>query len=253
MNPTLRTATPALLVALLLGSPGQEAAAQELPSAATLIARHVEAIGGRDAALRHAASRTTGTFEVPAAGLSGSLVVISEAPGRMATRIEMAGLGEILSGYDGTHAWSVEPMGGPRLLQGAELDMMRDGANPLAAVRDESLFTAMETVDRIEIAGQPCYRVRLAWKSGRTTHDCYSTDSGLLVASTATQTSPMGEMEVLTRMEDYREFGGVRSPARIVQEVMGMQQVLTIREVEFGDAGRWPIEPPAAVRALIGG
>lgn len=69
---------------------------------------------------------------------------------------------------------------------------MVEGANLLGALRDASLFTVRETVERTELNGAACYKVRLVWNSGRETHDCYGVDTGLMVAQVASQESPMG-------------------------------------------------------------
>ncbi len=225
---------------------------QDLPPAAGLIDRYVQAVGGRDALLAYPAQRSLGTFEMPMAGLRGELVVVSEAPDRMATRITVPGMDPMVSGYDGRIGWSVEPMLGARLLTGRELDTVRDNALTLTAVRDPALFRTMETVGRTEVGGEPCYRVRLVWQSGRETFDCFHIDTGLLVATMEESESPMGVAMVTSRMEDYRSFGGVLLPSRITIEMMGMEQILTIHSVEFEGVDTSLIDPPAEIRALEG-
>jgi hypothetical protein len=251
---TRRVRAVAAIVPLVLlaaaGLPGT-LAAQALPTAEEITARYVAAIGGRDVVLRPRASRSTGTFEMAGAGLKGGLVIVMEAPNRMVSQVTIPGMGEILSGFDGGVGWSVEPMQGPRLLAGAELDELRENANMLAQVRDASLFRSMETVERTASVGEPCYRVKLVWQSGRETFDCYHVDTGLLIATTAETDSPMGAMAVTTRLTDYRDFAGMMVPTRLVLEMMGTQQVLTISTVEFDDVDTSLIEPPAAIRVLM--
>lgn len=246
----LAGATLSLVVMLTTAMPGR-LAAQTLPSAEQIIARYVEAIGGRDAVLGAHTARSTGTFEMPAAGLKGDLVIVTQAPDRMVSRVTIPGMGEMLSGYDGRTGWSLEPMQGARLLTGGEFDTMRENALALAQVRDASLFKSMESVELSESAGEPCYRVRLVWQSGRETLDCYHVDTGLLIATTQRSESPMGTIEVITRLTDYRAFGDVTVPSRMVIDMMGMQQVLTISSIEFENVDTSLIDPPAEIRALI--
>ena len=226
---------------------GQDA----LPPAEQLTARHVEAIGGRDAVLRPLASRSTGTFEMAAAGLRGELVIVTEAPNRTVTRITLPGMDDMLSGFDGEVGWSLEPMAGPRLLSGGELDVARENANALVAVRDPSLFQSMQTIERAASAGQPCYRVRLVWQSGRETDDCYHVETGLLIESTEEVESPIGMIHVVTTLSDYRDFGGIMFPTRTVLAMMGAEQILTITTVEFEDIDTSVIEPPEEIRVLM--
>jgi hypothetical protein len=252
MKTLLFRSVPSAVAGLFILSLAQSASAQSLPPAAELTAAFVDAIGGRDAVLRNKASLATGTFEMPAAGLKAEIVVVTEAPDRMGSRIVIPGLGEMRTGYDGETGWSLDPMSGARIMQGAELDAIREQSLALAAVRDPSLFKSMETVERVEVAGKSCYKVKLVWNSGRETHDCYDVDNRLLVATWGQTESPMGKVDVMTRVEEYGEFGGIRMPTKTVQEMMGMQQILTIANVSYEDVDTSLIEPPAEIKALKG-
>jgi hypothetical protein len=249
-----RRKAPVALAALLVSlAPTSLPAQAGLPEAGTLIQRYVDAIGGRDAVLRPRMSRTTGTFEMPGAGLRGDMEMLMAPPNRMMSTVTIPGMGTMRSGYDGDVAWAVDPMMGARLMSGGELESTREQANTLASIRDAGLFTTRETVERTEIGGQPCYKVRLVWKSGRESFDCYSTETGLLIASIGKQESPMGSIEVTTRYADYREFGGVRMPTRMTMEMMGQQQIMTISNVEYDTVDAAAFELPAEIRALRGG
>lgn len=236
--------------ALLLFLPGL-APAQELPSADEVIDRYVEAIGGRDAVLSKEGSRSLGTFAMPAAGIEAEMEILTNTdPLRVLTRIEIPGMGTILNGYDGEVGWSMDPTMGPRLLDGQELAATVEGSRPEAAVRDASLFETRETVERTEEYGEACYKVRLVWESGRETFDCYSEETGLLVATVATQESPMGSIEAVTLMADYEDFDGVLTPTRMTQRAMGQEQVFTLTEVEYGALDPSVFELPAPIQTL---
>jgi hypothetical protein len=249
MSLTLRRAAFPILAAAMAAAP---AAAQTPPPAEQLVQRYVEAIGGRDAVLGHRTSRTRGTIDVPAAGIQGRLEVVAGAPNRTASVVDLPGLGVMRSGFDGQVWWAADPIMGARLLQGAELDMVRDQANVLLAVRDPSVVREMRTVERTEIGGEPCWKVRMVLASGREMYDCYHVETGLVVGQVATQTSPMGAMEVTTRIGDYREVQGVRIPFRMVQEMMGMEQIITVTSVEFDAVADAEFDPPAEIHALMG-
>lgn len=244
-----RAAVPTAVLVLAMAGP---AAAQDLPDARRLVDRYVELIGGRDAVLGRAFVRSTGTFQLPAMGISGELEIYQAQPGRNAVRVSIPGLGEIRSGFNGEVGWSLDPLQGPRVMQGRELEQTREEASFGSAIRDASLVESMETVERAEMNGEACWRVRLRWRSGRETFDCYSVESGLLVASTTTQESPMGSMQVTSLLGNYREFGGVRLPTRLRQQMMGQEQVLEIREVEFPPLDESVFELPPEIRALVG-
>jgi hypothetical protein len=229
------------------------AAAQDpLPSAQQVIERYVEAMGGRDAVLAHTSSRSTGTFSMPAAGISGTLLAQSAVPNLTLLRVEIQGLGTSLTGFNGEIGWSVDPNLGARLLEGAELAALKEGSSQLAAVRDPSLFQEQETVELTEMNGEACYKVCMLWKSGRETFDCFSTQTGLLIGSTARQSTPMGEIDVVTLMDQYRETGGVLSATRIRQQMLGQEQIMTLDSIEYDVVEPSTFDLPEIIRALIG-
>lgn len=230
---------------------GMPATAQApLPDAAELVDRYVEARGGRDAILAPASVRTRGVISMPAMGAEGSMEVVTR-DGRMTMTMTIAGMGEMRSGFDGEVGWSVDGMMGPRLLEGGELDGMRDMSHPLAELRDASLFAVRETVERREMAGEPCWLVRLEWLSGRETLECYHVDTGLAIATIETQESPMGAIETTTFVDEYREMNGVLMAVRSTQEAMGQRMTMRIDEVIHDDVDPSELDPPAPIRALL--
>lgn len=246
-------ALPALVLAMLLpAGAGQAQTTQDLPPADDLIARFVEAVGGRAAVLASDGSHTTGTFRMPAAGIEGTLEVWSTSnPQQTLTVIEIPGLGTIRSGYTRGVGWSVDPNLGPRLLEGEELASRIEGGSALGSIRDPSVVPGRETVERTEMNDEACYRVRLTWGSGRETHDCYSVESGLLIASESSEPSPMGDIDAVTLLQEYRRFGDVLSASRIVQQMMGQEQIIELETVEYRPVPAERFEPPAVIRALM--
>lgn len=226
--------------------------AQDLPAASELIDRYVEALGGRDVILSQPGSHSRGTFSMPAAGLEATMEIYSSSdPYRSTTIVEIPGMGTVREGYTGEYGWAIDPTMGPRLLEGKELAAARESASNEAAMRDASLFTERTTVELTEMNGEPCYKVRLVWKSGRETFDCYSTETGLLVATEATQSTPMGDIPVVSLVGDYQQFGDVLTPTRVTQQMMGQEQIITIESVEYGPIPDEQFAPPAAIQTLI--
>lgn len=227
------------------------ATAQDLPPAQEIIDRYVEAIGGREAATRAVATRTTGSFSMPAMGMNGEMESVSAGDGSMAMRVNIPGIGDMLSGYTGEVGWSMDPMTGPRLLDGGELDAMREQADPMYAVRDASLFQSFETTGENSYDGEGCWEVHYVWTSGREVTECYSKESGLVIATSTTSESPMGMIDVVTRLTDYQRFGEILVPTTMTQNMMGQQQVISIDDIEYGDMDLSLLEPPAAIQTLI--
>lgn len=234
---------------ILLATAGN-AAAQELPDARAIVDRYVDAIHG-DVMKRNSSMRTVGSFSLPAMGTTGQLEILQARPNHMVMSVTLPGLGEIRSGYDGEVGWSMNPMEGPRLLTDKELVQQSDDASFESNIRAVALIASMETVERTEVEGAACYRVRIVWKSGRESFDCYAVDSGLLVSTTSKSETVMGTVEATMLYSDYKEFGGLRLPTRTRQRVMNQEFVLTITSVEFGTVAADAFAPPPEVRALL--
>jgi hypothetical protein len=137
------------------------------------------------------------------------------------------------------------------VLSGTELEQVRDDADFRATLRDENLIQSMETVERKEIDGQACYRVRIVWKSGRETFDCYAVESGLLLSTDLRTETVMGAVDATVLFSDYKEFDGVRLPTRTVQRVMGQEFVMTVSSVRFESIDPAVFELPAEIKALV--
>jgi hypothetical protein len=244
-TPTTASTTPSSTTASTTTS-------SSLPAARTIIDRYVQAIGGRDAVLRHTSIRSVGSFEMPAAGVKGNLTVVQVAPNKMGMTIDLPGMGQMVTAYDGTVGWSINPMQGPRVLEGKELAQIREDAGPSAMLRPADRIRSVETVERTTMNGQSCYKVKVTTLSGRETFDCYSTETGLLVGMTGTQDSPMGQVQVTTLFDDWKEFGGLKAATKVRLQMLGQEQVLTIDRVEFDRQDDLKaLEMPEQVKPLV--
>jgi hypothetical protein len=223
--------------------------AQALPDARAVLARFVTESGAAKAAAAPG-SRTTGTFEMADAGISGNLEGISSKEGRSLMVISIPGVGEIKQGSEVDFAWAMDPFQGPRIIEGAEFAELKEQSDPKTQLRDPSIVTDAKTLERTTMDGQPCVKLALTWKSGRTTTECYSEATGLLVASEGTQKSPMGDIQTVTFYRDYKEFDGTKSATKVVQQMMGQEQVLTFTSVSFEAIPVEKFAPPAEVKAL---
>jgi len=227
-------------------------AAQELPTADAVIARYVEAIGGREAHLAPTSLRQLGRVSIVELGMEGTVEMLTSSSNQFRLAISIPGLGEILSGYDGETGWSTNPLIGATIMQGDELAVARDNANWRAMLRDPDLIPVRETVEAATYEGQSCWKVRLQWASGRESFDCYSETTGLLLATEETQVSPMGALPVTMLYGDYREVQGMMLPGRMTQSGAGQTLLITVDSIEVDAVEASAFDPPAAVQALVG-
>jgi hypothetical protein len=243
----LLRSTFAVLPVLVAAQVGAQVAT--LPPAATILAKYATVIGG-PAYLGAKSIVTHGGMSKPTAGINATFEMTQLAPNQMKMVTTIPGMGEVQVGFDGTMAWAMDPMQGPRVLAGQELDQMKDEADRRSNVRSPEMFSAVETVADTTMNSERCYLVKLTWKSGRESKDCYSVASGLMVASTSVQKTAMGDIPVVTLYNDYKKFGDITVPTKTVQELMGQQQILTVSSVELGDGTGMTVAAPPAIQAL---
>lgn len=222
----------------------------KLPSAEEIFAKAIAASGGADL-IRMQTSRTqTGTIEMAAQSLKGTIITKSVDPNMLLIETEIPGFGKILQGVNGTTGWSIDPMRGPSIMSPEELTrVLRDSS--ITAELNPAMGCDAPTVEgEITFAGNPCYQVKLKCGGDASTR-FYNIDSGLLVGSSAKVSTQMGELDVTTTYKDFDEFSG-RKIAKVQENsLMGQTQKLTLTQVEFA-----PIDPsvfalPPQIQALV--
>lgn len=233
-------------------APAPEAAkSAELPSARSIIDRHVRAIGGRKAILSHTSLHATGTMTVAGSGITGVLHVYGAKPNKSLVKIGLGGIGELLEGFDGTTGWTLNPVTGPMLAQGKELEEKKFDADFYSDLHESGRYVSMKTVEKTTFEGRPCYKLSLVRKNGGEDFDYYDVETGLKAGATGTRESPMGPLSVTQTHSDYRKFGDLLISTTMNQTAMGVQQVLTITMVEFDNVPPSMFEPPAQIKALL--
>jgi len=234
-------------------APAKPATAQEtLPDGRELINRHIKAVGGADAIRSHKSMHATGTLSVPASGISGPIEIFgATAPDRVMVKTTVPGIGEILEGFDGSHAWSMSPMTGPMLKVGKELDQTKLDADFYSELRDPKKYPTVKTVEKTPFEGRPCYKVQLSRIDGSNDFDFYDVETGLRAGSITTRESPMGTLTVTSVVGDYKKFGNMMMSTSLSQKVMGVEQKISIASVEFDGVEAAKFEPPTAIKALI--
>ena len=243
MHRILRSTRHALL-ALAFAAP----LAAQSPEA--ILERYNKAIDPQGRAASIQGMRSTMTLEAPAMGITATLNSVAARPNLLVVETEIPGLGTIRQGHDGTTAWASDPMQGPRLLGGQEAATLVEGGGFSALIRRPDQYSAMEAAGTVDVGGDAATCLKLTWKSGRVSTDCFSNASGLLVRSLSKQVSPAGEVEVETFIKDYRAVSGLMVPHRVETNLMGTQMTMTTTSVEFGPQPAALFELPAEIKAL---
>lgn len=228
-----------------------KAAMEELPSGEWILERYGELVGGDDFSDMQS-FHGTGTFSMPAQGVSGKLQFFAKAPNKLAIKVTIPSLGDVQTGFDGVTGWATDPMSGPRLLEGTELEEMMIQADFADMVKPTGKYKEIETVGVETIEDKECYKVRLVRKDGgKESFEYYDIDTGLQVAEDGVHASPMGEVEVRTFIDEHMKVSNLLIPSVTRQSIMGMEQVMILDEITMDAVTDDAFVLPAEIQGLL--
>lgn len=248
----LKSVRSALLLAALT-VPTSTLAAQALPSAEAVIAKHVAAVGGKEALKKLTSVRQVASMELPSMGMTAEAEVTMGAPNRMTSKMTFPGIGEIVAGTDGQVAWSLNPMQGPRLLADKELAQTLDQADFYGNLLYETdRFASMTNEGIVDFAGEKAYKLKLVRKtSGLESWQYFSVASGLQIGTESSMVTEMGTIQSSTKISGYKDFGGLMFPTRTEMSAGPQTMIMTIKEVQLNSAGTDSFAIPATIQPLI--
>jgi outer membrane lipoprotein-sorting protein len=202
-----------------------------------IVARHVEARGGRDKIKALQSVRMTGHVRA-GGGRQASVVREVSRPGLIRLEFTVEGVTNVFA-FDGTHGWQVSPFFGS-----FEPEALAPGGEQLAAEQADiegplvdwkAKGHRVELVGRETIDGREAYQLKLTLQGGAVLYDCLDAQSLLEVRRRATRTVRGASVEVETTFGDYREVGGLRFPFAIDSVARGRARHLevTVENVEL--------------------
>ncbi len=237
-----------LLLGVLSAWPAAQAA---LPSARSVVDRHIQAIGGRAAHDAVRGLRARGRIAVAAQGLAGDVEIHAARPNRMINRITVPGIGVLESGYDGKVGWTLNPIAGPSLLSGVDLAEVANDAWFDAALHAPDYVKEMATLERVEFDGRPALKIRVVFVNGRQQFEFYDVDTGLQIGWEAERQTPLGPVPTTHVARDYRAFGPLKFATTLIDRALTVETVVTVSSLEFVDLPATTFDPPPVIRALV--
>jgi zinc protease len=227
--------------------------AQDLPKGDAVVAKYIEATGGRAAYDKVRTMISTGKMSMPAQGIEGKVTIYEAEPAKNYTVVDVPGIGLVEDGTDGTVAWEKSALQGARLKTGAEKAFAIRSANSQSKFLDlKKFYKSVETVGVEDVNGKPCYKVVATPVEGQPEISYYDKVSGLLVKETGVMASPMGEVPVESEVSDYRKEGALLLPHKIKQKFVGQIMEITLESTQINpDIPKDRFDVPPEVKALI--
>lgn len=242
-----------LISSLAISAPpllAQSPKSPPLPTVRQIMDRYVSALGGRQAIFEHRSMTVRTRLAIPARGLTLDRVVYFQGR-RSHEVIELPGGKRNESGFDGTHAWTINPTDGATLLRGGEARSQARDADMYYPARILDYFSAMAVVDTCSFEGHSCFHLKGTTKWGKTNEHFYDIDTGLLVGyrfNSSWRGGPGEEREVFS---DYRDFGRWKMPGRVEHKTPGGTLTEVVDSVSFDDVADSLVALPDAVKPLL--
>jgi hypothetical protein len=233
-------------------APFTRAANDDLPKADAIMDRYVEVTGGKAAYEKLHSEVIVVEMEFVGKGIKGAITRYADTSDNTYSSGQIEGVGKLEEGVYNGQAWENTAMMGPRLKQGAEnADAVRESVfnSPL---NWRKLYKA-ETAGVEKVNEEDCYKVVLTpIGEGKPQIMYMSKKTGYMVKTRRTMVTAMGEITAEALASDYKAFGDLLYPAKVVQTVMGNEIALTMISLKANEEiPKERFEPPAEVKKLM--
>ncbi|MDH6343706.1 zinc protease [Parabacteroides sp. PFB2-12] len=198
-------------------------------SAEEIIANYVKALGGQEAIDKVNDYKIVGEMEMM--GQTGVVEQYFKKPNMSVTSMSIQGMVIQKMAFDGKTLRVSGMQGSQELTEGKEYDAIKNGTGlaPEMSYLQNGYTLTVGAVE--EVNGEKAYTLKVE-RDGNATTEYYSVASGLKLRSVQTVQSPMGEMQTISDIGDYREVNGVKFPHEMTQSVMGQAMKTVFKTVE---------------------
>jgi outer membrane lipoprotein-sorting protein len=223
-----------LLVAGLMGAAASAQTADEL------IAKNLQASGGKDKIEAVKAVRMTGKMVIPQ-GMEIPVTVEFKDPDKLRSEATVQGM-TMVTAYDGKSGWKIEPFMGkkdPEAMSEDEIKQVKEQLETMAPLsKYKELGHTLEYVGKEDLEGTPVYKLKLTRKSGDIGHLYLDTESYLMVKMTGKTKMQGQELESESTMGDYKAVDGILYPHTVESQLKGMpgKMVMSFSKIEVNPA-----------------
>lgn len=235
--------------------PGQEAETEQrdtgLPTVEDILERHVEAMGGREAIMRHSHRTRIGAVEIPKMNIEGTIRILGSAPNLFLIEADLGEHGVNRAGYNGSVGWTMDEINGPSLLKDAQLAELIRQADFYADLNFPRHYESIEVLGVSKFHEMPTYELKMVDTSNKDVLAYFSIDTGLHVGLKGMMESAEGPIPTETIMADYQTVDGVKVPQRYETHFRDIVQHIRIEKVHHELIDEDVYALPESVAALV--
>ncbi len=208
--------------------------AAKLPTVKEILDKYVAAQGGRTANEKFKTRSMKGTIELAPMGIKGTVEGFAAAPDKIYSKTNLQGIGEIIQGFDGKTAWTINPIQGNRDKTGEELMQTKLLYAFNREINLDKLYPKMEVRGAEKLGDKDVYVV-VATPEGLAPETYYfDKQTGLLLRSDVVLISPEGKTLFQSFYEDVREVDGIKMPFKVRAVTPQFEVITIITEVKNG-------------------
>jgi hypothetical protein len=220
----------------------------QLKTADAVLKRYQQALGGVNAIAKVQSETVRG--EVEGTGMSGKASFVYYAkPFKTLSKVTRANGSEVVSGFDGSISWSVDPKGAS-IDKETALEAVRRDADLQYALHQPDYFKKLEFAGVTDFEGRPCYWLHGTTHWGKDNNQFYDVQTGLLAGYRFQSDDPSAGITT-AQFLDYKSFGGPLVATKVIFRTGNHVRTFTYISVAYEPVADSVFELPQAVKALL--
>lgn len=212
------------------------ASADELKTVDEVIAKHIEAMGGREKLDAVKSVKMSGKMTMPG-GMEAPLTIELKRPNQVRVEFIFQGMTGVQA-FDGKTGWFVMPFSGrtdPEKMSSDQVKQIEDQADfegPLVDYKKKG--HKVELIGKDEIEGADVYKLKVTKKSGDVEYHYLDAEFFLTIQMKGKYKFQGTEIEYEVVIGDYKEVDGLMVPHSLEQRMGGMGgNTMTFDKTEF--------------------
>ena len=243
----MRSLLPAIVV-LCAASAIAQAPAEQLKTAAEVLDRYKQALGGTGAIQKVQSETVRG--EIEGTGISGKVTFVYYAkPFKTLMKVTMPDGSETQSGFDSTTSWTISPKGGS-LDKDTPLESVRRDADLQYSLHQPYYFKVLELAGVTDFEGHRCYWLHGTTHWGKDNNQFYDVNTGLLAGYRFQVDDGSGKIAIAL-FDDYKNFGGPLVATKNTFRVGDHSQTFLYKSISYDTLPDSMFELPPSVKALM--
>lgn len=200
-----------------------------------IIAKHLEAMGGKDKIESVKSMKMIGKMQMQ--GMEAPITLTVKIPDQVRTEFTIQGLTGVQA-YDGKNGWAVMPFTGkkdPEAMSGDDVKELEDQADIWPLLNYKAKGNQVELLGKDKIEGTDAYKLKLTRKNGDVSTVFLDADNYMEIKDQEKRMIRGTEHEIETSLGDYRPVDGIMFPFAIESSQKGSpeKQKITVDKVQL--------------------